>query len=292
MFPLGFIEFAQQITDKGESELSKKDEIRSRQELLSDGQKFLAAYKKISLNNFTDVQDMLKKATDLLDRLNRFEKSLGNDAQKLHNQLDECVLKLTDAKNRIQQDMDNIWEDLANAQTIEDIENIISCITLVMNYRIPSRDLQDFEDLQVTLNAFMADVQVLKAATQDREQLSAAITEQRSKYSDSELDFDVVTVLEDVISNAEKEILKKEETWCKQYLTLGDRTRKTIHTWKENTRVLPSFLSPKTIELVEKLRIEADQIVSEGMIEDVVFYFNKLNTSEKKQCLDILLHQD
>ena len=52
------------------------------------------------------------------------------------------------------------------------------------------------------------------------------------------------------------------------------------------------FLSPKTIELVEKLRIEADQIVSEGMIEDVVFYFNKLNPSEKKQCLDILLHQD
>ena len=39
--------------------------------------------------------------------------------------------------------------------------------------------------------------------------------------------------------------------------------------YKLNTRILPSFLSPKTIELVEKLRIEADQIVSEGMIEDV-----------------------
>ena len=62
--------------------------------------------------------------------------------------------------------------------------------------------------------------------------------------------------------------------------------------YKLNTRILPSFLSPKTIELVEKLRIEADQIVSEGMIEDVVFYFNKLSPSEKKQCLDILLHQD
>ena len=286
----GFDEYAKQITEKGESELSKKDDIRSRQELLADGQKYLTIYKNISTNNYTDVQDMLKKATDLLDRVNRFEKSLGNDAKKLHSQLDECVLRLTEAKNRIQRDMENIWEDLANAETLEDIENIINCIALIMNYRIPARDLQDFEDLQESLNAFMADVNSLQTATQDRNKLQTAIAELRNKYSDSELDFDVAVVLEDVIKKAETEIAEKEKRWCEKYLTLGDKSRGTIHAWKENTRVLPLYLSPVTLTTIEKMRIEAEKIVSDAMIEDVVFYFKKLNKEEKKHCLE-MLHQ-
>ena len=73
--------------------------------------------------------------------------------------------------------------------------------------------------------------------------------------------------------------------------SLGDRTRASIHSWKDNTSVLPAFLSPETVAMVENLRIEADQIISEAMIEDVVFYFNKLTEEEKKHCLEILLHQ-
>ena len=33
--------------------------------------------------------------------------------------LDQCVEKLDSAKKRMQQDMENIWEDLANAQTLD-----------------------------------------------------------------------------------------------------------------------------------------------------------------------------
>ena len=287
----GFNEYAQQVTAKGEAELSKKDEIRSRQEFISDGQKYMVAYNKISLNNYTDIQDMYKKAKDLLERLGKFEGSLGNDAKKLHSQLDECVLKLTAAKNRIQKDMENVWEDLANAQTIEDIESVLSCICSVLNYRIPTRDLQDFEELQETLNTFMSDVKRLQAAVQNREQLQTIIHELRAKYSNSELDFDVNTVLEDVITNTENEIALREAAWRKEYLTFGDRTRSSIHIWKDNTRVLPAFLSPDTIAMVEKMRIEADHIISTAMIEDVVFYFNKLTEEEKKHCLEILLRQ-
>ena len=121
--------------------------------------------------------------------------------------------------------------------------------------------------------------------------MQTVIHELRIKYSDSELDFDVISVLEDVISKAEKEIAEKEATWRKEHLTLGDRSRTSIHSWKDNTRVLPAFLSPDTIEMVEELSIEADQIISEAKIEDVVFYFNKLTDEEKKHCLEILLHQ-
>ncbi|MGM9929319.1 MAG: hypothetical protein ACI35P_15355 [Bacillus sp. (in: firmicutes)] len=291
LLKFGYTTYAHQLIAKGEAELAKKDEIRSRQELLSDGQKFLTACRKTSLKNYTDITDMLSKANDLMERLSKFEKSLGNDAKRLHVQLDECINKLSGAKRKIQQDMENIWEDLANAETQDDIESILSCIALIMNYRIPARDLQDFDDLKETLDAFMSDVSELQSAVNDRVKMEKVVSSLREKYVDSEMDFDVNTVLEDVVKNAEKAIDLKDQVWSQKYLTLGDRTRSTIHTWKENTRTLPAYLKPETIEAVEAMRKEADKLISEAMIDDVVFYFQKLNADEKKRCLELLLHQ-
>ncbi|GFZ23113.1 hypothetical protein CMETHOX_10360 [Lacrimispora indolis] len=284
-----FATYAKKLSAKGDAELAKKDEIRSRQELLSDGQKYLTAYKKVSTKNYTDVSDMLAKAKDLLERLSKYELALGNDAKRLHTQLDQCVAKLDSAKKRMQQDMENIWEDLANTQTLEDIENVQSCIAMVMNYRMATRDLQDFEELNTALDNFVSDINVLKEAVNDRKLLQKEIASLRNKYSDAELDFDVDAVLEDVISSAENAIDTKDHVWRTQYLTLGNQTREEIHIWKDNTRILPAFLKQETIEAVEKMKIEADQIVSKAMIEDVVFYFKKLNPEERTRCLALLM---
>ena len=40
---------------------------------------------------------------------------------------------------------------------------------------------------------------------------------------------------------------------------------------------------------VEKLNVEADEIISEGKIEDVLFYFDKLDANEKKECLEKIM---
>ena len=36
------------------------------------------------------------------------------------------------------------------------------------------------------------------------------------------------------------------------------------------------------------MKVEVDQIVSKAMIEDVVFYFKKLNPEERARCLALL----
>ena len=287
----GFSEYAKLITAKGESELSKREEIRSRQELSSDVQKFIEDCRKISLKNYTDIVDMLSKATALVARLDRFEKSLGNSAKRLREQLNEKIILFSGARDKIKQDMENVWEDLANAQTLEDIENVLSCIALLMNYRIPSRDLQDYDELKTVLDSFVADVIEFQKTILDRDQLSAAISALREKYSESEMDFDVLTVLEDVITKAEIEVDRMDEAWREKNLSLGDRTREAIHIWKEKTRILPAYLKLETVTAVEVMRKEADQLISEGMIEDVVFYFNKLNAEERKRCLELLICQ-
>ena len=187
--------------------------------------------------------------------------------------------------------MMNIWDDLASAETFEDIESVIMCINAVLSYHISEKDIRDFEDLKTVLDAFAADMSALKAATSDRKQLTSVIEELRQKYSGAEIDFDVFTVLEDEVRIVTEEIDIKDAAWRSRYLTLGDKSRETIHTWRENTRVLPAFLTEETILAVEALRIEADSLISKAMIDDVVFYFRKLNVEERIRCLNLLTSQ-
>lgn len=44
-------------------------------------------------------------------------------------------------------------------------------------------------------------------------------------------------------------------------------------------------MSDETRNEVNELNIKAERIISEGKIEDVEFYFNKLDTDERIMCL-------
>ena len=61
-----------------------------------------------------------------------------------------------------------------------------------------------------------------------------------------------------------------------------------MYAWKENIKMLPAFLSEATKNDILKLDVEAEQIISNGKIEDVLQYFNKLTIDERKKCVCIL----
>ena len=48
---------------------------------------------------------------------------------------------------------------------------------------------------------------------------------------------------------------------------------------------MPEFLSDETVIEFNKLQNEANEILSQGKIEDVVYYFEKLNDEEKETCM-------
>ena len=51
---------------------------------------------------------------------------------------------------------------------------------------------------------------------------------------------------------------------------------------------MPEFLSEETVAKVKVLDHEADEIISEGKIEDVIYYFDKLDGNEKLECIQKL----
>jgi hypothetical protein len=143
-------------------------------------------------------------------------------------------------------------------------------------------------ELQENLKTVLDDIKELKATTNSRKAFAEVSDKTKLKYETEELDFEVMPIIEGVVKEVSAELDKKEERWKADNLSLGDKSRNTVHKWREKTEFLPEFLSKSTLEQVHILSKEADKIISEGKIEDVIYYFEKLDNAEKQECVSKL----
>lgn len=285
---LGFAEYARKVEQKKEKELNNIGEIKSRQELRGDLNKFLAESKLDKFTSYVAIKDMLKNGKSLLDRLDKFSSSLGRDAESLYNSLNLRLNELDTAEKRITQDISDIWDDLPEVKSSEDIEDLIERITMVLQKGIPASDQESLQETKDNLEELLEDVKKLSSTSSSREEHKQASSEIKDKYADSDFDFEVGEILDEVIKKVGDELDKKEEEWSVTNLSLGDKSRESVHKWKEKTKFLPEYLSAKTIKKVKEINKEADEIIKEGKIEDVLFYFEKLDVDEKKECIEKL----
>lgn len=285
---LGFIDFAELVRKKKDSELSNIEEIRSRQELRSDCDKYIQESKLDKFTTFVVATGLLKNGLELQDRVNKYKNALGKDSTTIVSKLSDRIVELKKFKDRISQDMIDIWDDLYEVKSSEDVEDLIERITIVLQKGISHTDQLDFSELQDNLQELLNDINKVKATTNSRKEFEEISVKKKEKYADSDFDFEVLPIIEDVISEILKTLNNKEEKWKHENLSLGDKSRANVHKWKERTKYLPEYLSYETIIKVKELDKEADNIISEGKIEDVIFYFDKLNKDEKKECLEKL----
>ena len=285
---LRFIDFAEQVRKKRESELSNIEEIRSRQELRSDYDKYIQDSKVDKFTTFVVACGLLKDGLELQERVNKYQNALGKESATIVSKLADRIAELTKFKDRINQDMTDIWDDLYEVKCSEDVEDLIERITMVLQKGISQVDQSDFSELQENMQELLADISEVKAATNSRKEFEEVSIQMKEKYAESNFDFEVLPIIEDVISEILKVLDDREEQWKQENLSLGDKSRVNVHKWKERTQFLPEYLSDETVKKVEVLGKEADEIISEGKIEDVIFYFDKLDDNEKKECFEKL----
>ena len=156
---------------------------------------------------------------------------------------------------------------------------------MVLQKGILSSDQESLEEVKGNLAELLADVERLSEADSSRGEFASVSAELKEKYADSEFDFEVDEILDEVIDQVKQSLDKKEADWKAVNLSLGDKSRNSVHRWKEKTKFLPDYLSKETKDEVKKIDAEADEIIKDGKIEDVVFYFDKLDATEKEECL-------
>ncbi|MFT4144307.1 MAG: hypothetical protein QM644_07595 [Mobilitalea sp.] len=285
---LGFPEYADLVRKKREIELGNIEEIRSRQELRSDYAKYMLESKVDKYTTYMNICSLLKEGNELQERVEKYKSSLGRDSAAITNTLSTRVDELNRVKERINKDMTDIWDDLYDVKSSDDVEDLLERINIILQKGISAADQKGFVELQGNLQELLADINSVKESTHSRKAFKEISTDMKEKYSYSEFDFEVLPIIEEVILEISKSLDEKEVNWKNSNLSLGDKSRASVHKWKEKTQYLPEYLSDETIVQVKLIAKEADEIISEGKIEDVLFYFNKLDIREKKECIDKL----
>lgn len=282
---LGFDTYAARVERQKNKELDNVAEIKSRQELCSDCIKFLSESKMDRFTAYIAIKNFIKSGKELQERAGKYRSSLGKNGEKLQADLDARVQELESAKAQIEQDITDIWDDLMEVKSSDDVSDLIERINLVLQKGISYHDQSSLEEIKGNLEAFIVDIDRLSAMDSSRAEFKAVSARLREKYEDSEFDFEVNKILNEVIKTVARKLDQKEAEWRKANLSLGDKKRASVHYWKEKTKYLPEFLSEKTHEDIKKIDAEANEIIKEGKIEDVVFYFEKLDHEEKEECI-------
>ncbi len=284
----GYSELATKLEKKGEKELASKEEIRSRQELVNDGKKFLSDAKKVSSTNYIEIKNLVLIATDLEKRFEKFGKGIGKEALSLAVKVKNQSEVLKNRKEKMDADMASIFDIVAEAETVDGLELAVECLSTVLGYTIPEKDRADYKNLQKLLNDLMADTNRITEKSNDRIAFEQVAEEMVKKYQSEDIDYDFIPVITDCISIAKQSMDEQDAKWRKENVTLGNQSRQEIHAWKRRLEDLPAFLSNDTIEAIKVLDAKADKLISDGKIEDVLIYFDRLDSSEKRKCLDIL----
>ncbi len=283
---LGFTEYAQKVKVKKEKELNNIEEIKSRQALREDYQKYIDDSTIDKYTSYVAVCAFIKAGKDLQERAQKYIKTLGKDGPIIQETLDKRVVSLEEIRDRINQDISDIWDDLYEIKSSEDIEDLIERITLVLQKGIAQSDQDGLAELKGNLEEFLGDVGSIKETSNSRKQFVIKSNEIKKKYEESDFDFEVIPIIDEIIAELSASLESKENEWKTNNLSLGSKSREDVHRWKQKTQFLPEFLSEKTVAEVEKMNKEADELISEGKIEDVLFYFEKLDSKEKAECLE------
>ena len=282
---LGFKEYAKLVGKQKEKELDTIEEIKSRQELRGDFIKFITDSKIDKFTTYMIIKDFVKKGQELKERVQKYKVSLGKDGKQIVEVLDERIKELEIAKQGIEQDINTIWNDLSNVKMVNDIKDVIGKIKLVLQKGIDEKDKKFLEEVYGDLCGLLSDIDILNSTDSSRVEFSEMSEKMKLKYQDAEFDFEVEDILDDVIKDIANRLSEREAIWIKNNLTLNDKTRESVHKWKERTKYLPDYLTEKTKNEIKKMDEEANEIIKEGKIDDVVFYFNKLEKTEKEECL-------
>lgn len=282
---LGFREYAMRVGAQKDRELENTTEIKSRQELRADCSKFLNDSKVEKFTTYVAIKEFLKRGIDLQERVSKYKNALGRDGDQVQSTLDERVKELDKIKNRIEQDITDIWDDLYDVKTSEDIEDLIERINLILQKGISYNDQVSLEEARLNLSDLYSDVERLNASEVSRTAFGTISTELIEKYKDAEFDFEVNELLDELIKSVSERLDEKEKAWVDSNLSLGDKSRENIHKWKDRIKFLPEYLSEKTIERIQELDVEADEVIKDGKIDDVLYYSEKLEQSEKEECM-------
>jgi len=284
---LRYFDEARLADSHGEKELQSREDIRDRQELKANCGKFLSEKSVTKFVAYTTLLDWEKQGRNLLLIIIKYKDFLGSEADKLYDKIDTRITEIVAACLKIKTDMDDIWNDIYDLTDIDAIESMIERIDFTCKKGIETSDRDDFLALKKVLEGFIDDTKELSSLKYDRVSFESRLIKLQEKYSDEGIEIDVIHILKAIADEVRNNMDNMEKQWLSAFIVgfLEDFTRPKALEWLDKTINLPKYISDDTVTRYIQTKKAIDKFLSEANIEDVLFYFKKLNNDERVICM-------
>ena len=276
---------AQSVAEK---ELSNTEAIRERQELRRLYQTFISDCVVSDTTAYTRLLEWKKDAEKVAAGIEKNYDFLGSEAEGMKNTVANRQAKI---ENRIQEilgKMNAIYDALYSISSINDIQQIIADIKRLSLCGIPESDMEDFNGIDDALSGVLTDIETMMEEQHNRSRFQENYATLRKKYEETEMEFDVLSVLDGVAETVEKELDRRDKAWSEKHLSSLPDDLPDIHAWIQDTEILPNYLSDATKDAYAEMKKAVEDKLSKARINDVVFRFGNLSGDEKKNCFSIL----
>ena len=284
----GYGKFADEVEKKCQKELANKEEIKSRTTLVEDANKFVLECQQVSEINYIEIESLIKRSNNLQERFKKYVSGMGAQATELNQEVLFYAGEIQEIKSHMDSQMNLIYDSINNAKTVIELTKIKELFATVLGYNIDEDKRANLKALQNVVDELSDDCNEVMSKYDNRTSFKKIKEMILDKYTVKIMGYNFRSIVDDSIELTKKKMDLLDKKWCDENVTLGDRSRQFVHIWKEKINTLPAYLSNETIEKIKLLDAEADQLISEGKIEDVIFYFDKLDEVEKEKCLDLL----
>lgn len=285
---LGYVKEARKARDVAEKELSNIEAIRERQEL---NRKYKAFTNEAVVSNgiaYVRLTEWKNNGTKLIESIARFKDFLGADADTMKTTVEGRLSEINSRIEEINGCMTAVYDAFYSISSVDDINQISTAIKQIGTYGIPESDMEDFLEIDAALANVLQDIAVLMEEKNNRSRFNANYSALRQKYEEADMEFDVLSVLDGVAEGVKNELDRKDNIWLSKHLSQVPANVPAIHTWLQDTDVLPTYLSEDTITAYNDMHKKVEAKLSEAKVKDIVLRFKELSASEQTECFGLI----
>ena len=252
---MGYVSEARTARGILEKELESSAKIQRRMKLVSKTTTFLEHTDNIrttsSLQTLDEFQSLGKKLIAEYAQYPAEEFTLQQ--KKLFKTLAGKVSDISNIMASRKKEMDEIWNDLYDLESLSDLKTIGNRIGALLNAGVPANDRDDFESLRNFIDGFCTDADLFYRMDDDRHLLQETYDQYCKKYETSDADVDVKPLLDKIYSTRVDQLNNLDRQWKKKYLeqNFPGLTVEQLKNWKEEVVRMPGYLTSETIAQIE-----------------------------------------
>lgn len=284
---VGLTEYASAVRKMANSELQNMELIKSRATFVGDYQEFCTKSKVNSYTSLTQLKEYKKDCTALQSRFDQFKKSLKNaDANRIEKGLKDKQDSFDKAITAVEEEINQIFDATCEINTVYDAEQLITRIEILLRKGLNKKETDEFLELQKEVRTLKQEISRIDSAMESREELYGLADSLEKEYRDNDSDILNEDTISALIEDAKAKMELREKDWMRNHCSLGDKSNRALHEWKNTVTELPKFLSSESLDVINQLDKEADEIMKKRKIETVVHYFKELDMSERIECFE------